>query len=101
VDSDFHPAEQCPHRFRPSIPKSRRNSLKISSLGNGSLGRGVALRIGLTFGRLPAMTFYIAGTMRKYKVGDHLEVKLSGGRIVNAVIKAVFVFKFHLVRRPR
>jgi hypothetical protein len=26
---------------------------------------------------------------RKYKVGDHLEVKLSGGRIVEAVVKAV------------
>jgi hypothetical protein len=27
--------------------------------------------------------------MRKYKVGDHLQVKLSGGRIVEATIKAV------------
>ena len=27
--------------------------------------------------------------MRKYKVGDQLEVKLSGGRIVEAVVKAV------------
>jgi hypothetical protein len=27
--------------------------------------------------------------MRKYKVGDHLLVKLSGGRIVQATIKAV------------
>jgi hypothetical protein len=27
--------------------------------------------------------------MRKYKVGDHLDVKLSGGRIVDATVKAV------------
>ena len=27
--------------------------------------------------------------MPKYKVGDHLQVKLSGGRIVEATIKAV------------
>ena len=27
--------------------------------------------------------------MRKYKVGDHILVKLSGGRIVQATIKAV------------
>jgi hypothetical protein len=27
--------------------------------------------------------------MRKYKVGDHLLVKLSGGRIVEATVKAV------------
>jgi hypothetical protein len=27
--------------------------------------------------------------MRKYKVGDHLWVKLSGGRIVEAVVKAI------------
>jgi hypothetical protein len=27
--------------------------------------------------------------MSKYKVGDHLLVKLSGGRIVEATIKAV------------
>jgi hypothetical protein len=27
--------------------------------------------------------------MRKYKVGDHLLVTLSGGRIVEATIKAV------------
>ena len=27
--------------------------------------------------------------MRKYKVGDQLEVKLSGGRLVKAVAKAV------------
>jgi hypothetical protein len=27
--------------------------------------------------------------MRKYKVGDHVLVKLSGGRIVEATIKAV------------
>ena len=26
--------------------------------------------------------------MRKYKVGDHVLVKLSGGRIVEAIIKA-------------
>jgi hypothetical protein len=26
--------------------------------------------------------------MRKYKVGDHLLVKLSGGRIVEATVKA-------------
>jgi hypothetical protein len=35
------------------------------------------------------MTCYIAATMPKYKVGDHLQVKLSGGRIVEATIKAV------------
>jgi hypothetical protein len=35
------------------------------------------------------MTCYIAATMPKYKVGDHLRVKLSGGRIVVATIKAV------------
>jgi hypothetical protein len=28
--------------------------------------------------------------MRKHKVGDHLLVKLSGGRIVEATIKAIF-----------
>ena len=27
--------------------------------------------------------------MRKYKVGDHVQVKLSGGRIVQATIKAI------------
>jgi hypothetical protein len=27
--------------------------------------------------------------MPKYKVGDHLKVKLSGGRIVEATIKAI------------
>jgi hypothetical protein len=27
--------------------------------------------------------------MRKHKVGDHLQVKLSGGRIVEATIKAI------------
>jgi hypothetical protein len=27
--------------------------------------------------------------MRKYRVGDHLQVNLSGGRIVEATIKAV------------
>jgi hypothetical protein len=27
--------------------------------------------------------------MRKYKVGDHLLVKLSGGRIVEATVKAI------------
>ena len=27
--------------------------------------------------------------MGKYKVGDHLQVKLSGGRIVEATIKAI------------
>jgi hypothetical protein len=27
--------------------------------------------------------------MRKYKLGDHILVKLSGGRIVQATIKAV------------
>jgi hypothetical protein len=27
--------------------------------------------------------------MRKYKIGDRLQVKLSGGRIVEAVIKAI------------
>ncbi len=30
-----------------------------------------------------------AATMHKYKVGDHLQVKLSGGRIVEATIKAI------------
>jgi hypothetical protein len=28
-------------------------------------------------------------TMRNYKVGDHVLVKLSGGRIVEATIKAI------------
>jgi hypothetical protein len=27
--------------------------------------------------------------MRKYKVGDHVLVKLSGGRIVEATVKAI------------
>jgi hypothetical protein len=27
--------------------------------------------------------------MGKYKVGDHLQVKLSGGRIVEATVKAI------------
>jgi hypothetical protein len=35
------------------------------------------------------MRCYIAATMRKYKVGDHLQVTLSGGRIVEATVKAV------------
>ncbi len=35
------------------------------------------------------MTCYIAATMPKHKVGDHLLVKLSGGRIVKAVVKAI------------
>jgi hypothetical protein len=30
-----------------------------------------------------------AAIARKYKVGDHLQVKLSGGRIAQATIKAV------------
>jgi hypothetical protein len=29
------------------------------------------------------------GNMRNYKVGDHLQVKLPGGRIVQATIKAI------------
>jgi len=32
------------------------------------------------------MTCYIAATMRKYKVGDDLMVKLSGGRIAEATV---------------
>jgi hypothetical protein len=47
------------------------------------------MRIGSTLGRFPAMTRYIAGTMPKYKVGDHLPVKLSGDRIGEATIKAI------------
>ena len=35
------------------------------------------------------MTCYIASTMPNYKLGDHVLVKLSGGRIVEATIKAV------------
>jgi hypothetical protein len=35
------------------------------------------------------VTWYIAATMRKHKVGDHVLVKLSGGRIVEAVVKAI------------
>jgi len=35
------------------------------------------------------MTCYIAATMPKYKVGDHLMVKLSGGRIAEATVKAI------------
>ena len=35
------------------------------------------------------MTCYIAATMPEYKVGDHLMVKFSGGRIVEATIKAI------------
>ena len=36
------------------------------------------------------MTCYIAATMpRQHKVGDHVLVKLSGGRIVEATIKAI------------
>jgi hypothetical protein len=35
------------------------------------------------------MTCYIAATMRNHKVGDHVLVKLSGGRIVEATIKAI------------
>jgi 6-phosphogluconolactonase/glucosamine-6-phosphate isomerase/deaminase len=35
------------------------------------------------------MTCYIAATRPKYKVGDRLLVKLSGGRIVEATIKAI------------
>ena len=35
------------------------------------------------------MTCYIAATIPKYKVGDRVLVKLSGGRIVEATIKAV------------
>jgi len=40
---------------------------------------------------LPGMTCYIAATMPKYKVGDRVLVKLSGGRIVEATIKALVV----------
>jgi len=35
------------------------------------------------------MTCYIAATMPKYKVGDHLMVKLSGGRIVEATVNSI------------
>jgi hypothetical protein len=35
------------------------------------------------------MTCYIAATMPKYKVGERVRVKLSGGRIVDAIVKAV------------
>jgi hypothetical protein len=35
------------------------------------------------------MTCYIAATMPKHKVGDHVQVKLSGGRIVEATVKGV------------
>jgi hypothetical protein len=35
------------------------------------------------------MTCYIAATMPKYKLGDHVLVKLSGGRIVEATVKAI------------
>ena len=45
--------------------------------------------LGSTLGRFPGMTCYIAATMPKHKVGDHLLVKLSGGRIVEATVKAV------------
>jgi hypothetical protein len=38
---------------------------------------------------LPGMTCYIAATMPKHKVGDRVLVKLSGGRIVEATIKAL------------
>jgi hypothetical protein len=37
----------------------------------------------------PGMTCYIAATMPKHKVGDRVLVKLSGGRIVEATIKAL------------
>jgi hypothetical protein len=30
-----------------------------------------------------------ARTMRQYKVGDHVLVKLSGGRIVESTVKAI------------
>jgi hypothetical protein len=30
-----------------------------------------------------------AAIARKYKVGDHLQVKLSGGRIVRGTVKAI------------
>jgi hypothetical protein len=42
--------------------------------------------------------------MPKYKIGDHVLVKLSGGRIVEATIKAVVTktaFKFNLEMRLR
>ena len=35
------------------------------------------------------MAWWDAATMRKYKIGDHVLVKLSGGRIVEATIKAL------------
>jgi hypothetical protein len=35
------------------------------------------------------MTCYIAAIMPKHKVGDHLLVKLSGGRVVEATVRAV------------
>jgi hypothetical protein len=38
---------------------------------------------------LPGMACYIAATMPKHKVGDRVLVKLSGGRIVEATIKAI------------
>ena len=43
----------------------------------------------LAFRRFPAMTCYIAATMRNYKVGDRVKVNLHTGRIVDATIKAV------------
>jgi hypothetical protein len=54
-----------------------------------SISNRVGLRIGSTFGRFSAMTCYIAVTMPKYKVGERVRVKLSGGRIVDAIVKAV------------
>ena len=42
------------------------------------------------FGELPKhWVLYHAATMPKYKVGDHVLVKLSGGRIVEATIRAI------------
>ena len=38
---------------------------------------------------MSGMTCYIAATMPKYKVGDHLMVKLSGSRIAKATVKAI------------
>ena len=45
--------------------------------------------MGSTSGSLPGITCYIAATVTKYKVGDHVLVTLSGGRIVEATIKAI------------
>ena len=53
------------------------------------LSNSVGLQTVSTFGRFPGMTCYIAVRMHKLKVGDLVQARLSGGRVVEATVMAV------------